>query len=217
MSEHRIEILDALGAEFERVALEHERRRRFRPARPGRLPALAAALALLTAAGATTAATGVFTPEREPDGLVRLAPKVVVAQGTTTDGRTWELTTSRSDVGFCFGLRSQPFPGASGSPSTSEGCGSKEPGALTLATSSGGTIRQNALVFGTAPADARQITVRAGPDVERTVAAVDDSLGVKGRFYLAELPVHRLDAVTVEARDARGRTVARDALRRRSR
>ena len=217
MTEHRIQLLDELGSELERVALEREGRRQPRRAWRVRPVALAAVFAALTAAGATAAVTGVFEPEREPDGLVRLAPKEVVAQGTATDGRSWQITASMSDVGFCFGLRRQPFPGASGTPSTSEGCGGPGPGTLTLATSSGGTIKQNALVFGTAPDRASQITVRAGSNVERTVPAVDDELGVKGRFYLAELPIHRLGDVTVIARDSRGVVVAREALRRRTR
>ena len=173
---------------------------------------LAAAFVLLAAGGATAAATGVFTPHEEPDGLVRTAPKSVVAEGATSNGRQWQLTTSDSDRGFCFGLRLRgDEPTQDGD---SEGCGGVGPGVLTVSTSSGGTLKQNALVFGTAPNAARRIVVRTDAGAERTVPAVDDTIGVDGRFYLAELPVHRLGSLTVVSLNAAGDPIATEMLSR---
>ena len=208
MNDQPIEVLRSLGAELQRVAEEDPAPRRL-ARRRRRMGGLAAAFVLLAAGGATAAVTGVFTPQKEVDGLVRTAPKSVVTTGTTSDGRRWELTTSDSDVGFCFGLR---FPDEAGA--SSEGCGGSGPGSLTVATSSGGSAKLNALVFGTAPDAARRIVVRTAGR-ERTVPAVDDARGVEGRFYLAELPVHRLGGVTVVGLDAAGQRIATERIRRR--
>lgn len=176
--------------------------------RSKRVMGLAAAI-VVTAGVPAAAVTGVFKPYREVDGLVRLSPQRVVADGTTTDGRYWELTTSRSDVGFCLGLRLPP-PSATESRILSEGCGGKSPEALSVATISGGSRSGNdALVFGTAPEQATQVRVegRRVPAVE--VKALEGAGGERGRFYLVELPTRKAPhPVTVTALDANGRAIA---------
>jgi len=200
---------DELEAELVRVAAA-------RPGstarRLGRAPRLAlVATGLVLAAGVPAAAlTGFFTPYTEPDGLVRLtAPRVLVA-GTTPDGRPYALTGSRSGVGFCFGLRIPPIRGAEAT--MSEGCGGSEPGSLSLASSSGGSRRDNALVFGLAPDGAARVRVSSS-GVTEVVATRDDRAGLRGRTYLAQLPIRvALGRITVEALDARGLVLAREAL-----
>lgn len=180
----------------------------------------AAAIALTLLAGGTAAAvTGVFRPHRKADGLVRLSERRTVAEGTTSDGRRWQLTASQSGAGFCFGLRlPNPVPpgsdpGAYGT-NDSEGCGGKQPGTLTLATSSGGTepAASNALAFGTAPERARRVRVEAR-GISKTTATIEDDAGLDGRVYFVELPTRKaLGPTTIVALDARGQEIGRTAL-----
>lgn len=180
--------------------------RRTRRWKPGRTGLLAAAL-LVLAGFPAAAVTGVFTPHREPDGLVRLSERQVAAEGTASDGRHWQLLVSRSDVGLCLALRAPTVTG--GPVSTGEGCGGVEPGALSVATNSGGSIRQNAWVHGMTPDAARAVRVQTDDDITVTVKTVDDDLGLKGRFFFAELPVHTgLGPTTIQALDADGHVIA---------
>lgn len=174
--------------------------------KPGRTALLAAALVVFAGVPAA-AVTGVFRPHREPDGLVRLSERQVAAQGTASDGRHWELLVSRSDVGFCLGLRAPEWPG--GPVSTGEGCGGREPGSLSVGTKSGGTIPQNAWVHGMTPDGAQSVRVQTEDDITVTVKTIDDDFGLKGRFYFAELPVQTgLGPTTIQALDADGHVVA---------
>ena len=187
--------------------------------RRGRRTAVAAIALTLLAGGTAAAVTGVFRPHREADGLLRLSERRTVAEGTTSDGRRWQLTASQSGAGFCFGLRlPNPVPpgvepGAYGT-SDSEGCGGKQPGTLTLATSSGGTgpAADNALAFGTAPERAARVRVEAR-GISRTAGTVEDDAGLDGRVYLVELATRKvLGPTTVVALDARGQEIGRTSL-----
>lgn len=170
-----------------------------------RMRLAAATLGLVVIAGVPAAAvTGVFRPHREADGLVRLTKRVTIAEGTTLDGRHWELLASQSDLGFCFGIR---LPvGVRGDDGTyvGEGCGGAAPGSLTVATASGGSLRQNGLAYGMAPDGATRVRVRArGLGV--AVKTVDDDISLDGRFYVAELPTHKsFGPTTVVALDGDG-------------
>lgn len=181
---------------------ETARRRR----RGGRRMRLAAAtLGLVVIAGVPAAAvTGVFRPHREADGLVRLTKRVTIAGGTTPDGRHWELLSSQSDLGFCFGIRLPiGVPGDDGT-YVGEGCGKPPPGSFTISTVSGGSLRQNGLAYGMAPDGATRVRVKAR-GIEVTVETVDDRIGLDGRFYVAELPTHKsFGPTTVVALDDDG-------------
>jgi len=205
---------DELEAELVRVAAARPKitARRF-----GRAPRLAlVATGLVLAAGIPAAAlTGVFNPYTEPDGLMRLTAPRVLVSGMTPDGRPYALTGSRSGVGFCFGLRIQSIPGAEAT--MSEGCGGSEPGSLSLASSSGGSRRNNALVFGLAPDGAARVRVRSS-DITEVVATQDDRAGLRGRTYLAQLPIRvALGRITVEALNDSGTVLAREATQERRR
>ncbi len=210
MSDYFTELGDELfaAAERQQTAVASE------PAKRGhrishRAVALGVGVVLLAGVPAA-AVTGVFRPHREVDGLVRLTEQRVVASGTTRDGRGWELLSSRSGVGYCVGLRLTA--GAGGGSSTSEGCGGKEPGELSLATSSGGDRPKHGLVFGTAPAGAVSVRARAR-DVSVNVRTVEDPKGQDGRFYFAEMPINRsLGRTTVVALDAAGKEIGRAEL-----
>jgi len=174
------------------------------------------ALGLTLLAGVPAAAvTGVFRPHREPDGLVRLTERRVVADGSLRDGRRWQLLASQSGYGFCFGIR-LPNPGPPGlgdlGASVSEGCGGKTPGELTVATSSGGTFAKNAVAFGLAPDAATHVRVEA-QGVTATVATVDDNIGLPGRLYVIDLPTRKaLRSTTAIALDAQGKEVTQTSL-----
>lgn len=211
MSDYFTELGKELFAAAERQqaapSSEHTKRRRGIPRRAVAIGAGAVLLAGVPAA----AVTGVFRPYREPDGLVRLTQRQVVASGVTQDGRKWELLSSYSGVGFCVGLR---VTQAGFGTSTSEGCGGKEPETLSLATSSGGNQpgTQNALAFGTAPAAAVRVRALArGRSV--AVDTFKAPEGQTGRFYFAEFPFDRsLGPTTVIALDADDREIARTQL-----
>jgi hypothetical protein len=178
-----------------------------------RLRAAALALGLLVVAGVPAAAmTGVFRPHRESDGLVRLSERVVVADGSTPDRGRWQILVSRSNAGFCLGIRLPTgVPGDHGT-QVSEGCGGPGPGSLTVATVSGGDVRRNGLAFGSAPDRAAQVRVEAR-GVAVTVETIDDELGLDGRFYLAELPVRTgLGPTKVIALDSDGAVIGRAGL-----
>lgn len=153
-------------------------RRRLR-GRPGRIAAVAVVL-VAVAGGPAVAISGVLGSE--PDGLTRLSERRVIAQGATPTRGPWELLASQSDVGFCFGIKIGT--------SVSEGCGGGSPGSLTVATLSGGSIPVEGLAFGMAPDAADRVVVEAR-GVAVTVQTIDDSAGLDGRFYVAELPVRR--------------------------
>lgn len=192
---------DAANARAPAVTVR--RRRRWRHGRTGLL-----AVALVVLAGVPAAAiTGVFTPYRETGGLVRLSEQQVAAEGTASDGRHWQLLVSRSDVGFCLGLRAPAFP--RGPVGTREACGGPEPGSLAVATSSGGSVRQNAWVHRMTPEAARSVRVRTEGGITVTVKTIDDKLGLQARFFFAELPVQTpLGPTTIQALDADGCVIA---------
>lgn len=210
-------------ANLERELVEAARRQRGSARSPQRAPAVrhrrsgrrtvVAALGLtLLAGGSAAAVAGVFRPDLEPDGLVRLSERRTLAEGTTPDGRRWELTGSQSDAGFCLGLRlSNQLPGVPGT-SDSEGCGGKPAGSLTVGTSSGGDSAKNGIAFGTAPDRAVRVRAQAR-GISVTVDTIDDNAGLDGRVYLVELPIRRaLGPTTVNALDADGQKIGSVSL-----
>jgi hypothetical protein len=183
--------------------------RKRRARRPRRL-ALIAIGALILAAVPATAVTGVFRAHREPDGLVRLSERRVIAEGSTPDRGHWQLLGSQSDAGFCLGIRlpvdvNIPSAGTS----VSEGCGGPPPGSLDVASLSGGSVPHNALVYGMTPDDAAQVRITTEHDITTTTRTIDDNAGIEGRFFVAELPVRTaLGPATIQALDANGKVLA---------
>jgi hypothetical protein len=212
-------------ANLERELLAAAERQRYeahspQPATPSRrfggrrLRVMATALALVVVTGVPAAAvTGVFRPHREPDGLVRLTKRQVIAEGTTPDQRHWQLLASQSGSGFCFGIKLPTgLPGDDGNTSVSEGCGGESPGSLKVATISGGSFPQNGLAFGLTPDEATRVRVEAR-GVAVTVETVDDDVGLDGRFYVAELPVRKsLGPTVVVALDDDGAVIGRATI-----
>jgi hypothetical protein len=181
--------------------------------RSRRIRVVAVALSLLVVAGVPAAAvTGVFRPHREPDGLVRLTERRAIAEGTTPDGRHWELLASQSDAGFCFGIKLPVSLSPDEGTSVREGCGGSSPGSLKVATTSGGSLRQNGVAFGMAPEEAVAVRVEArGAAV--TVDTVDDNAGLDGRFYVAELPIRTsLGPTSVVALDHNGAVIGKTTI-----
>jgi hypothetical protein len=68
------------------------------------------------------------------------------------------------------------------------------------------------------PDAARSVRVRTGKNITVVVKTVDDSLGLKARFFFAELPVQTgLGPTTIQALDANGRVIATDKTHQTSR
>jgi len=171
------------------------------------------AAGLLVVAGVPAAAvTGVFRPHREVDGLVRLSEPRVILEGATPDRGHWQLLASRSDRGFCFGIRlPADLPGATRGV-FSEACGGAEPGSLSVATSSGGSVPRNGLAFGMTPDGAERVRIEARR-ISVTVKTLDDHAGLEGRFYVAELPIRTsLGRTTVRALDQDGNVIGTTAI-----
>lgn len=211
MTNHDIRLINDLDAEFTRVAQQHARRKR-RRARSvlqrtrWRTPALVSVLTLLLAGGATAAVTGVFTPHREPDGLLRLTEPQAIASGTFEDNRSWRLFGSESDAGFCLELE-LPAPSIAEGPVTYGGCGGGL-GTLHPASLAGGSSKKNAIVYGTAPEDARTVTVITEKGNRYTATAIDDPYGFAGKFFVTDLPTTTLGTLTLRAHDDGGKPVA---------
>lgn len=164
------------------------------------------AVGLVVLGGVPAAAvTGVFRPQREADGLVRLSRPTVLASGSTADGRTWEILGSESDAGFCLETRI-------GDAGTGGGCGGARPGSLSVGTISGGDDPHNAVAVGLAPTAAVEVRVRArGTTVN--VPALEARTGLPTRVYFAEIPTKRsIGPTKVEALDQNGRVLAATSI-----
>ena len=179
---------------FDRLERELVKASRTRSANRRRAIGFLAAL-VVVAVPAVGAATGAFRPYREPDGLVRLAPRTVVAEGETPAFGRWQIITSDSSHGECMGLRRLDGLEAG---SVGEGCG----GPPGVGSSGGGTEHPNALlVHGKAlPGTARVRLMRDGRAVGEAgvIRGPEDQpgpwFGVETRRGLGGLCLEMLDA-----------------------
>lgn len=144
----------------------------------------AVGVVLLLAVPASAAVVGVFEPEREPDGLVRTAPRGLIAQGVDPEFGEWEAFVSQSTAGDCLGLRLIDPPGIEPG-STSEGCGiTKEPARL-----GGGDGPPRTALFGFASSDATQVRIVADNHAGR-VFPTYRSGERRQPFFFASLPAN---------------------------
>jgi hypothetical protein len=187
-------------------AIEGRRRPR-RRARP-------AVLALALLAVAVPAAAGVrevFTPVREPDGLVRLSPVTVVAQGSLAVRGRWEMIASDSDVGSCLSIRFPDDPAGGGA---GGGCGPPPGAGLVVGSTGGGDGKLPYVFSGVAPdqTTAVQVTDRHGRVLGRSSVQAGPSAH-PGAFFALETTVER-PVGCVQALDAHGSVLAEvDAMR----
>jgi hypothetical protein len=148
-----------------------------------RTTVIAAGVATLLAVPASAAMLGVFAPEREPDGLVRTAPRGLIAKGVDPQFGQWEAFVSESTVGDCLGLRLIDPPGIEPG-STSEGCGvTDEPARL-----GGGDGPARTALFGFASPEASQVRILADNHPGR-VLPTHRSAESRRPFFFASLPV----------------------------
>ncbi len=198
---------DALGRELVDAARREGapaiglRRRPWRRARPAGLALALLAVGVPAAAGVRE----VFIPIREPDGLVRLSPDTVVAQGSLPVRGRWELIASDSDVGSCLGIRFLDDPAGGGA---GGGC-EPPPGARLVVGSAGGGDSKLPYVFsGVAPdqTTAVQVTDRHGRVLGRSSTQAGPSAH-PGAFFAVETTVER-PAACVQALDAHGSVLA---------
>jgi hypothetical protein len=203
--------------ERELAASAGRRRRRHRG---GRAALLAAALLMLAGVPAL-AVTGVLSGDDARDPADKLLHEEPIARGATPEGARWELLASEDERGFCFGVLTPTEDPREIAPAAGVTCGQRRPGALTVQIIYRGGSRHTrpsppqTLVLGTAPEAAA--TVEASVRGERlAVRTIDDDRGIKGRFYVIEVPprLHRRWQVSrrqVRALDAGGRVIARAA------
>ena len=158
------------------------RNRRIRR-RPGRHAALAvvAAISLAVPAGAAVIA---FRPNRESDGLIRTAPRTIIATGQDPEFGAWEAFVSSSSSGPCFGIRLIDPPGPSAG-STSEGCGTSDQPARI----GGGDGPRRTALFGFVPAGATHVRIQAKGHLGREFPTYAVA-GRSARFYFASLPAN---------------------------
>jgi hypothetical protein len=155
------------------------------------------------------AAVVVFRPEREHDGLVRTAPKSLLATGEDPLWGKWEAFASASTTGPCFGIRLIDPPGVQPG-STSEGCGvTSKPARI-----GGGSGAARTALFGFVPAAAELVRIEAGGQTARQFPAHPTN-DPRGAFFFASLPVNpdELPGLRVIALDADGRPIAPTATR----
>ena len=166
------------------------------------------AAALIAAAGVPAAAAirEAFRPHRDIDGVLRLTERRTIAQGSDSDGHEWRLLGSQSSAGFCLAMAMPSGDPDELAPGLGESCGEEKLGTFSLGLSST-SGRRAGLVHGVTPDEAERVEVRAGR-VTVTVRTIDDSMGLKGRFYVAELPVRLLRGhMRAIALDSDGRRV----------
>ena len=200
------DFFDRLEGEF-RAAIVREQRsaakrpRRWRFTRRGALMTIAVATVL--AVPASAAVLGVFTPQRESDGLVRTAPRTDIATGVDPEFGKWEAFVSKSTVGDCFGVRLIDPPGILPE-MTSEGCGTAdEPGQL-----GGGDGPPRTALFGFASPGATQVRILADNHAGRRFPT--HRLAERPRpFFFASLPANPGDLrnLRVIALDANGEPI----------
>ena len=200
---------DRLQEQLQAAAVrEDARAQATSPTRPARrfigrsrpLLALAAALIVAVPAGA---AVVVFQPEREPDGLVRTAPKQLLASGEDAQFGRWEAFASDSTAGPCFGMRLIDPPGIQPG-STSEGCGTTN----RPARIGGGDGPPRTALYGFAPTAATRVRIDADGQTAREFPA-HPTTDPRGTFFFASLPQNpnKLPGLRIVALDADGRPI----------
>ena len=208
MTEQRIQLLDDLDAEFERVARDLERmpQRRIRWLR-WRTPLLVGLLCLTLASGALAALevlpVGSKLPAIDVPGMGEAkysSQRTVVATGESPGGK-WRLTVTESDQGKCIGLWLLDTPaGRDGT----DICGG--PASFDAASVGGGDALPNTtLVFGPAPEEAAKVRVTAPGGFNRTVPTYDGPSDIEGNSYLIEIPRKGLRNALVNWLDENGR------------
>jgi hypothetical protein len=208
MTEPQIQLLDDLGAEFERVALSQEKRpRRRMPWLRWRTPLLVAFVSLVLAGGALAALdvlpVGTELPAekvRGPGEPTYTSPRTVVATGHTAD-LNWFVTVTASDQGRCIGLWLDSKLGRSGT----DICGGPE--SFDAASVGGGDVLPDTtLVFGPAPEDAAEVRVTAPGGFSRATPTHDGPDDIVGNTFVIELPRRGLSNVLVNWLDENRRT-----------
>lgn len=166
-------------------------------------PMLALTAALLVAVPAA-AAVVVFAPQREPDGLVRTAPKETIASGEDPEFGRWQAFTSDSSSGPCLGIHLVDPPGVLPG-STSEGCGITE----APARIGGGDGPRRTALFGFAPKAAERVRIQADGEPGREFPT-HRTTDPRGDFFFASLSESpdKLPGLRVVALDGDGRPVA---------
>lgn len=157
------------------------------PASPGRFSrrariSLVAVASLAIAVPASAAVIEVFRPERESDGLIRTAPREVIATGESAEFGSWQAFRSDSTSGRCFGLRLIDPPGPERG-SVSEGCGTAD----APARIGGGDGPPRTALFGFVPAAAD--AVRLETDAGQVAEAPTERTVTEGqRFFFVSVP-----------------------------
>ena len=160
-----------------------------------------------TASSPLPAAAGVrelFTPVREPDGIVRLSRDVVVARGELPVRGRWELVASRSDVGDCLGIRFLDDADGGG---LGGGCGPPPGARMSVGSSGGGSPRLPYVYSGFAPpeTEAVQVIDRRGRLLGRAPAQRGPG-SHPGAYFAVEATVARPRGC-VQALDAAGKVL----------
>ena len=208
MTEPRIQLLEELDVEFERVARDHERRpQRRTPWFRWRSPLLVSLLCLTLASGALAALDvlpiGSKLPAIDLPGSGEpkyTSQRTVVATGESPGGR-WRLTVTESDQGSCIGLWLLNTP--AGSDGT-DICGGPE--SFDAASVGGGDALPNTtLVFGPAPEEAEKVRVTAPSGFSHTVATHDGPSDLEGDSYVIAIPRKGLRNALVNWLDEDGR------------
>lgn len=166
-------------------------------------PMLALTAALLIAVPAA-AAVVVFAPQREPDGLLRTAPKTPIASGEDPEFGRWQAFVSDSTSGPCLGIRLIDPPGVLPG-STSEGCGITE----APARIGGGDGPPRTALFGFAPKTSKRVRILADGQPGREFPT-HQTTDPRGDLFFASLPENpgKLPGLRVVALDGDGRPVA---------
>jgi hypothetical protein len=183
--------------------------------RPGRRVVLLAAAALVAAGVPAAAVTGVFKRDRGRDEVSRLFHVPPIGEGVTPRGARWQLLAYQDGKRFCFGIAHPSNDPRAGQPGGGGGCDDHPPGVLTVYASSSSPGRysppgpRHSLASGTAPDAAVTVELSVGSG-RISVRTFDDPKGIKGRFYVAEIPFRwQRQRRHARAFDARGRVIAR--------
>jgi hypothetical protein len=148
---------------------------------------LATAAALVVAVPAGAAVVDAFRPHREADGVVRTAPRDVIARGADPIFGRWEAFVSATSSGPCFGIRLLDPPGIEPG-STVEGCGTDD----RPARIGGGDGPPRTALFGFAPRGASSVRIEARGREGREFPTHPQPSG--GRpFFFASLPADPAD------------------------
>jgi len=208
VNEPRVQLLEELGADFERIARQHEtcRRRSWRPA-GWRTGVAVALLSLVMATGAVAAldvlpiGTDLPTESVPGEGEPKYAsPRTVVATGESPVAGRWQVTVAASDRGKCLGLelldtRSRVL---------TEACGGL--GSFDVSTVGGGDeLPRTTFVFGPAPEEADAVRVTADAGFSETAATYPGPEDVAGKSYVIEIPRRGVANALVEWLDKDGR------------